>query len=102
MWSSSSNLDRRTRPLTLAVQDKDGIDWVSSTWKDSAFRVIIFQAYFWLSLWGPDAAADAKEHQTPTQVQAADKLVKAWQEQHQVSPEVEAASKIPNRPSTPD
>jgi TPR repeat protein len=55
-----------------------------------------FQAYFWLSLWGADAAADAKEHLTTAQVQAADKLVKQWQEQHRVSPEVETASKIPN------
>jgi uncharacterized protein len=55
-----------------------------------------FQAYFWLSLWGPDAAADAKEHLTPAQVQAADKLVKQRQEQNRVSPEVETALKIPN------
>ncbi len=27
--------------LILVAQDKEGIDWVSSTWKDSAFRVII-------------------------------------------------------------
>jgi len=29
--------------LTLAVQDKDGVDWVNSTWKDSALRVIMFK-----------------------------------------------------------
>jgi TPR repeat protein len=55
-----------------------------------------FEAYFWLSLQSSDAAADAKEHLSPAQVQAADKLVKQWQEQHRVSPEVETASKIPN------
>jgi uncharacterized protein len=54
------------------------------------------QAYFWLSLNGPDAAADAKEHLSPARIQAADKLLKAWQEQHQVSPEIQAASSIPN------
>ena len=54
------------------------------------------QAYFWLSLNGPDTAADAKEHLSAEQVQQADKSVKAWQEQHQVSAEVLAASKIPN------
>jgi TPR repeat protein len=55
-----------------------------------------FQAYFWFSLWSPDAGADAKEHLSAAQVQAADKLVKQWQDQHRVSPEVEAASKAPN------
>ena len=54
------------------------------------------QAYFWLSLNGPDAAADAKEHLTPAQVQATNELVKAWQEQHRVSPEFQAPSKLPN------
>jgi hypothetical protein len=54
------------------------------------------QAYFWLGLWGPDAAIDAKEHLSPAQVQEADKLLKEWQEQHRVSPEVETASKIPH------
>jgi len=54
------------------------------------------QAYFWLSLRGPDDAADAKEHLSPTQIQSADKLLKAWQEQHRVSPEVQAALNIPN------
>ena len=54
------------------------------------------QAYFWLSLCGPDAAADAKEHLAPAQIQEADKLLKAWQEQHRLSPEVQAASNIPN------
>jgi TPR repeat protein len=54
------------------------------------------QAYFWLSLNGPDAAADAKEHLSPAQIQEADKLLKAWQEQHRISPEVQAASNIPN------
>jgi hypothetical protein len=54
------------------------------------------QAYFWLSLNNPDAAADAKEHLSSAQVQGADKLLKAWQEQHRISPEVLAASRIPN------
>lgn len=54
------------------------------------------QAYFWFSLNGPDAAADAKEHLSPVQIQEADKLLKAWQERHRVSPEVQAASNIPN------
>jgi len=55
------------------------------------------QAYFWLSLWGgSDAAANAKEHLPDALVQAADKLVRQLQEQHRVSPEVEAASKLPN------
>jgi len=54
------------------------------------------QAYFWLSLNGPDAAADAKEQLSPAQIQEADKLLKAWQEQHRISPEVQAASNIPN------
>lgn len=54
------------------------------------------QAYFWLSLNGTDAAADAKEHLSAAQVRGVDKLVTEWQEQHRVSPEVEAASKIPN------
>ena len=54
------------------------------------------QAYFWLCLNGPDAAADAKEHLSTSQVQEADKLVKAWQEQHQINPEVQAASKTLN------
>jgi len=54
------------------------------------------QAYFWLTLFGPDAAADAKAHLSAAQVQEADKLVKKWKEQHRVSPEVEAASRIPN------
>ncbi len=49
------------------------------------------QAYFWFSLWGPDAATDAKEHLSAAQIQEADKLVKDWQQQHRVSPEVEAA-----------
>src|SRR5215472_1322536 len=55
-----------------------------------------FQAYFWFSLCGAGAGDDAKEHLSAEQVQAADKLVKQWREQHRVSPEVEAASKIPN------
>jgi uncharacterized protein len=55
-----------------------------------------FQAYLWFSLWSPDAGADAKEHLSAAQVQAADKLVQQWQDQHLVSPEIEAASKIPN------
>lgn len=55
-----------------------------------------FQAYFWLSLWGPDAAADAKEHLSLAQVLEADRLLRAWQEQHRVSPEVQAALKLPN------
>jgi TPR repeat protein len=54
------------------------------------------QTYFWLTLYGPDFAADAKAHLSPAQVQEADKLVKKWEEQHRVSPEVEAASNIPN------
>ena len=54
------------------------------------------QAYFWLSLFSPDAAADAKTRLSAAQVEQADELVKKWKEQHQVSPEVEAASKIPN------
>lgn len=54
------------------------------------------QAYFWLSLNGSDAAADAKKHLSAAQVRGADKLVTEWQEQHRVSPEVEAALKTPN------
>jgi TPR repeat protein len=54
------------------------------------------QAYFWLSLRGPDFAGDAKEHLSPAQIQEADNLLKAWQELHRVSPEVQAAFKIPN------
>jgi TPR repeat protein len=54
------------------------------------------QAYVWLSLNGPDAAADTMEHLSSAQIEEADKLLKPWQEQHRVSPEVQAASKIPN------
>jgi uncharacterized protein len=54
------------------------------------------QAYFWFSLRGPDMATDAKAHLSAEQVQEMDKLLKQWQEQHRVSPEVEAASNIPN------
>jgi len=55
------------------------------------------QAYLWLSLFSPDAADDdAKTHLSTAQVEQADELVKKWKEQHRVSPEVEAASKIPN------
>jgi len=54
------------------------------------------QAYFWFSLWGSDAGADAKAHLSAEQVQEMDKLVQQWQEQHRQSPEAEAASRLPN------
>jgi TPR repeat protein len=54
------------------------------------------QAYFWFSLRGPDMATEAKAHLSAEQVQEIDRLVKQWQEQHRMSPEVEAASNIPN------
>jgi len=54
------------------------------------------QAYFWLSLHGPDSATDAKAHLSGEQIEEVDKLVKHWQEQHHLSPEVEAAWNIPN------
>jgi TPR repeat protein len=60
------------------------------------------QAYFWFSLHGPDSAADAKAYLSAAQVRGLDKLVEVWKVQHPVSPEVEAASKIPNRQSAPD
>jgi uncharacterized protein len=60
------------------------------------------QAYFWLSLHGPNSATEAKAHLSDAQVRGADKLVEVWKEQHPVSPEVEAASKIPNQESAPD
>jgi len=55
------------------------------------------QAYFWLSLWGGvNAAARAKEHLSDDEASEVDTLVKDWQEQHHLSPEVEAAWNIPN------
>ena len=36
------------------------------------------QAYIWLSLYGPDAAVDAKEHLSAAQVQEADRLIKSF------------------------
>jgi hypothetical protein len=54
------------------------------------------QAYFWFSLSGPNIATDAKAHLSAEQVQEMDRLVEQWQEQHRVSPEVEAALDIPN------
>ena len=60
------------------------------------------QAYFWLSLRGPDIAADAKSHLSDAQVRGVDKLVEVWKEQHRLSPEVEAASRILDQQSAPD
>ena len=54
------------------------------------------QAYFWFSLNGSDSATDAKAHLSAAQIEHADKLVKEWQEQHRLNPEVEAAWRIPN------
>lgn len=60
------------------------------------------QAYFWLSLRGPDSAAEAKAHLSDAQVRGADKLLALWQVQHRLSPEVEAALKILDQQSGPD
>jgi len=60
------------------------------------------QAYFWFSLRGPDIATDAKAHLSDAQVRGVDKLVVLWQEQHRLSPEVEAASKLLDQQSVPD
>jgi hypothetical protein len=60
------------------------------------------QAYFWFSLRGPDIAADAKAHLSDAQVRGVDKLVALWQEQHRLSPEVEAASILLGQQSVPN
>jgi uncharacterized protein len=55
------------------------------------------QAYFWFSLNGPGGNADdAKAHLSAEQIKATDRSVEKWNEQHRVSPEVAAASNIPN------
>ncbi len=51
------------------------------------------QGYFWLSLWGEDAA-DAREHLAPAQILGVERLISGWKEQHRPSPEVEAALRI--------
>jgi tetratricopeptide (TPR) repeat protein len=54
------------------------------------------QAYFWFSLNGPGNRDDAKAHLSTEQIKATDALVKEWNEQHRVSPEVAAAWTIGN------
>jgi TPR repeat protein len=54
------------------------------------------QAYFWFSLNGSGNGDDAKAHLSTEQIKATDALVKEWNEQHRVSPEVAAASTIAN------
>jgi hypothetical protein len=55
------------------------------------------QAYFWFSLNRPGRNADdAKAMLSADQIKTADTLVKQWNEQHRVSPEVAAAWNIAN------
>jgi TPR repeat protein len=55
------------------------------------------RAYFWFSLNGPGGNAnDAKAHLSADQIKATDTLVREWNEQHRVSPEVAAAWNIAN------
>ena len=56
------------------------------------------QAYFWFSLndgHGPDTdVSEAKSHLTDAQIREVERLVREWQERHQLSPEVAAAVQI--------
>ena len=55
------------------------------------------QAYFWFSLRGNEGnAEDAKAHLSATQIAQTDKLVKDWNDHHQLAPELAAASHMPN------
>ena len=53
------------------------------------------QAYFWFSLNGPEGGTPhAKMHLSARQIEETDRLVKEWNEEHRVSPEVAAAFHI--------
>ena len=55
------------------------------------------QAYFWFSLRGNEGnAEDAKAHLSATQIAQTDKLVKDWNDHHQLAPALAAAYHMPN------